>query len=207
MYSLSFYWSKLMLKLRGSSIRNSKVHHTAKIYSGCNINTCTIGRYTYISYDTWAKDTEIGSFCSISDHVFIGGDNHPLDWASMSPVFQNVGHSGSAKRFAHHAMPTHPQTHIGHDVWIGHGAVINAGLHIGNGAVIASGAVVTKDVPAYAIVGGVPAKIIRYRFDEEVRTMLEESQWWTLPEDKLREVGEHVKAPHLFAKKCKAFHI
>lgn len=193
-----------MLRLRGKSIRASKIDPTARIYSGCNINTCSVGRYTYISYDTWAKNTEIGSFCSISDHVFIGGDNHPLAWASMSPVFHDVSHSGSATRFAQHEIPPVPTTYIGHDVWIGHGAVVNAGLRIGNGAVIASGAVVTKDVPAYAIVGGVPARVIRYRFDEATRAELEASRWWTLSADQLHEVGAYVKDPQSFAAKCRA---
>lgn len=199
MFSLSFLWSKFMLRLRGSSIRSSQIHPTARIYSGCNINTCMVGRYTYISYDTWAKDTQIGSFCSISDHVFIGGDNHPVDWASMSPVFQRVGNSGSTVRFSQHELPPHPRTCIGHDVWIGHGAQVQAGVTVGHGAVVAGGAVVTRDVPPYAIVGGVPARIIHYRFDEDTIAALLASHWWELPDDQLRVVAAHITDPRAFA--------
>ena len=76
---------------------------------------------------------------------------------------------------------------IGNDVWIGSHVLVNGGVHIGNGACIGAGAVVVKDVPPYAIVGGVPAKIIRYRFSEDIITKLQGLQWWDMPEEKLKE--------------------
>ena len=76
---------------------------------------------------------------------------------------------------------------LGNDVWVGSHVLINGGVHIGNGACIAAGAVVVKDVPPYAIVGGVPAKIIRYRFPKEVIDRLESIQWWNLPIDILKQ--------------------
>ena len=84
-------------------------------------------------------------------------------------------------------------TVIGNDVWIGYEAVIMAGVHIGNGAIIAARAVVTKDVPPYTIVGGVPARPIRKRFDEEVIRKLETLQWWDWPAEKIRRCLPYIK--------------
>lgn len=81
---------------------------------------------------------------------------------------------------------TAPNVKIGNDVWIGYGVTIVNNVTVGDGAVIAAGSVVTKDVPPYAIVGGVPAKTIRYRFDEEVCKILLELEWWNFPEDILK---------------------
>jgi serine acetyltransferase len=82
--------------------------------------------------------------------------------------------------------------HIGHDVWIGARVFIRDGVKIGNGAVVAAGSVVVKDVPDYAIVGGVPAKIIRYRFSEEMIAELLNLKWWEWPEEKLRKAQPYI---------------
>ena len=76
---------------------------------------------------------------------------------------------------------------IGHDVWIGHNATVMPGVTIGNGAVVGTGAVVTHDVPPYAIVAGIPAKLIRMRFDETTAARVEETGWWNWPHEALRE--------------------
>lgn len=99
--------------------------------------------------------------------MLIGGAMHPIHFVSTSPVF--LSHSDSVKvRFAHHDYLPIIKTEIGHDVWIGQGAFVKSGVTIGTGAVVDMGSVVEKDVPPYAIVGGDPANVIRYRFDADV---------------------------------------
>ncbi len=196
---LSYLYGKLMKKLQGTCVINSIIDKTSVVGTNCNVIGVRMSRYSYFGNDCQIVNAEIGAFCSISDHVFIGGAEHPLDWVSTSPVFQNTRHSGPSKRFAKFDLPRSKKTIIGNDVWIGHGVTIKQGIVIGNGAVVGSNALVTKDIPPYAIVGGVPAKTIKYRFPKEVIDRLEEIQWWNLPDVKITEVVDlfHIKNPTL----------
>ncbi|MDE6871395.1 MAG: CatB-related O-acetyltransferase [Bacteroidales bacterium] len=125
----------------------------------------------------------IGKFCSIGPEVLIGGlPSHPLNLKSTFPGFYQKDSSfyGVEPEYEYNE-PEFKQVTIGNDVWIGARAMILDGVCVGDGAVIGAGAVVTKDVPPYAIVGGVPAKIIKFRFAEpEILDMLK-SQWWNDP--------------------------
>ena len=127
----------------------------------------------------------IGNYCSIgSGATFMMGGNqgHRADWVSTFPFnFQ-------ANIFEHasNAYLKAGDTILGHDVWVGSEAMIMAGITIGDGAIIGSRAVVTKDVPPYAIVGGNPAKILKYRFDEEKIQILLDLQWWHWSEEKIK---------------------
>ncbi|HGG8857748.1 TPA: rhamnan synthesis F family protein [Enterobacter roggenkampii] len=150
-----------------------------------------VGRYTYAAPDTHVHciGTVIGSFCSIGQRVVIGHGNHPKDFLSSSPFFyfDELGFKTSE-------MPTHDRfwyiepVIIGNDVWIGDGAFIKNGVTIGDGAIIGAKAVVTKNIPPYAIVAGIPAEVIGYRFDEKTICSLLESKWWNLPDDTIRQI-------------------
>ena len=104
----------------------------------------------------------------------------------------------SKKNFSSSAYEDCPLTTIGNDVWIGAHAQIKSGITIGTGSIVAAGAVVTKDVPPYAIVGGVPAKIIRYRFPEETVEKLLKSEWWKLSDKEIAARAEYVGEPKDF---------
>jgi len=133
------------------------------------------------------NNAELGTFCSIAMGVTIGLGQHPTDYVSSHPAFysrtQPIAKTFSKKNI----FEPFKKTVTGHDVWIGQNALIMDGVNIGTGAIIAAGAVVTKDVPEYAIVAGVPAKIIRYRFDEDLRQKLTHTKWWDKPEDWLQK--------------------
>lgn len=196
--NLEFLYCKILKRLKGRALHNVKKGREVKIYSGCQIVDSVIGDFTYCSYDTKIINANIGKFCSIASRVTIGAAEHPLDWVSTSPVFENVKNSGTSIRFANEELPPVKTTNIGNDVWIGEGAMIKQGVTIGNGAVIGAMAMVTKDVPAYSIVAGVPAKVLRYRFTEEIIKDLEEIEWWNLDDNTLKKVGKYIKEPKKF---------
>lgn len=152
---------------------------------GTNVNSSTFGLHTYVVNARIVR-TEIGAFCSIGPEVNIGGlGSHPTNYISTHPIFYSPLKQ-SGKTFASNAnFEELKSVKIGNDVWIGARVLILDGVNIGDGAIIAAGAVVAKDVPPYAIVGGIPAQLIRYRFSEDIISALLEWQWWKLSEDSL----------------------
>lgn len=146
-----------------------------KRYSRFEIGIYTYGRPEIFDWQDGKGHLEIGSFCSIAIGVKIMlGGGHRTDWVSSYPFPAFLAQADRSSDYA----PCKGPTKIGNDVWIGMGALILAGITIGDGAVIGAGSVVTRDVPPYAIVGGNPARLIRYRFDEETIVALLKMRWW-----------------------------
>ncbi len=160
------------------------------------VRHCHIGRYSYVGADSQLSYANVGRFCSIGDKVSCALGVHPLDWASTHPAFYSKKYNLISSEVMFNEYSYTDKNHnfmidIGHDVWIGSNTVILGGVHIGHGAVIAAGAVVTKDVPPYAIVGGVPARVIRNRFDDDTIRKLLDLQWWNKNEEWLKSHGEN----------------
>ena len=152
-----------------------------------------VGRATYgvPRVVTFAHDSTrllIGAFTSIAlDVTFVLGGNHPMDRVTTYPlrIMRRLPGAGTD------GYPwTKGNVHVGSDVWLGYGAVVLSGVTIGDGAIVGACSVVTSDVPAYAVVGGVPARILRYRCEERARDALLELAWWDWPDDEIERVVE-----------------
>lgn len=143
------------------------------------------GAFTY-AYSALPDGLSVGRYCSISTGLRFTDSSHPLDLLTTSALtFRPQNHL--FKDFVTDAVLEHARGYsalhkaypkIGHDVWIGSNVTMSMGIEVGSGAVLASGSIVTKDVPPYAIVGGNPARVIKYRFDESTISELLDSQWW-----------------------------
>ena len=172
--------------LNPPALRCCIVDPTSRVCSKSELTSVSIDRYTYVGNDCFMVNVSIGAFCSIADRVCIGGAGHPIERVSSSPVFHE-GKNILSVNFQNFPYKHTPKTMIENDVWIGMGAIIKAGVSIHNGAVIGAGSIVTHDVPPYAIVGGNPARIIRYRFDEKTSQALENIKWWEWDSEKIRK--------------------
>ena len=154
-----------------------------RICRGAYLSRTSLGYGTYVGAGSSIISAQIGRFTCIGPCVRTTSGTHPVDrFVSMHPAFYSLRRQAGftyakTQMFDENAEKGY-HTAIGHDVWIGDSALLIQGVRIGNGAIIAAGSVVTKDVPDYAVVAGVPAKVIRYRFDERQIAKLLETEWW-----------------------------
>ena len=183
--------------LRATVSADSKVSAYSRIRNSLLMNS-SVGKCTYIESNVSINNTDIGNYCSIAANVFIGVGKHPTHWLSTCPVFYSTRDQLGVTFADRNYFDERQRILIGNDVWIGVNAVVLDGITIGSGAIVAACAVVTKDVPPYAIVGGVPAKILRFRFDKEIIEALLELQWWNYSENSIRTVvNEFFRLDHL----------
>jgi phosphonate metabolism protein (transferase hexapeptide repeat family) len=171
-----------------AALQDSRLGAYTEVGARTILTEVTMDDYSYVVNDSQITYTTIGRFCSIAAMTRINPGNHPMQRATQSHfTYRSSAYFPGepddteffAWRRAHHVQ-------IGHDVWIGHGAIILPGRNVGPGAVIAAGAIVTKDVPAYCIVAGNPAKVVRRRFDEEISERLTALAWWNWGHENLR---------------------
>jgi acetyltransferase-like isoleucine patch superfamily enzyme len=150
-----------------------------------SIRHSQVGAYTYFA-DCMISNTSIGSFCSIGPGVIIGGlGRHPVNMISTHPAFYSLLMQAGTTFSDDNYFEELKQTKVGHDVWVGANVTVLDGVVIGNGAIVAAGSVIVKEVPPYAIVGGVPGKLIRFRFSQSEVELLEATGWWHFPPELL----------------------
>lgn len=183
-----FSFRKLKKSISLFSFWDSTCKFSDKVYlaHGVRLQQTNIGDYSRIRHFTSLSFVSVGKFTSIAKFTTIGVAAHPLNRISTNLIFyqNNIIRNDWIKPID---FIPHKKTIIGNDVWIGEQSFIPGGITIGNGAVIAARSVVTKDIPPYAVVAGVPAKIIKYRFDEETIKLLESSEWWNLSDEEIKD--------------------
>lgn len=165
--------------------------NSSKVYPPYFLHNVQSGDYTYIAKNSSISNCSIGKFCSIGPNFCCGLGVHPTNGISTAPMFYSTAKQNGTTLCKDNKLEESLHTTIGNDVFIGANVTILDGVTISDGAVIGAGAVVTKDIPPYAIAVGVPAKVVKYRFDEETIKDLLEKQWWNGTEEDLQQVEKH----------------
>lgn len=161
------------------------------LFDHVKMSHSSIGDYSYIQSSSRIFNCTIGNFCSIAAGVTIAPGIHDHSLISTHPVFSQCLIPLPRTFARQNHFITNQRVTIGHDVWIGEKAIILDGVTIGNGAVIGAGAVVTKNVAPYEIVGGIPARHLKFRFTTDIIEKIEQSQWWHWTEEQL-ETQSHL---------------
>jgi phosphonate metabolism protein (transferase hexapeptide repeat family) len=171
-----------------AKLRDTRLGAYCEVGARTILQEVTMDDYSYVVNDAQITCTTIGKFCSIAAMTRINPGNHPMHRASQAHFTYRASayFSGESDEAEFFEWRRGHRVHIGHDVWIGHGAIVLPGRNVGTGAVVAAGAIVTKDVPAYTIVAGNPARTIKRRFPETITSRLAELAWWDWDHETLR---------------------
>jgi virginiamycin A acetyltransferase len=204
------YLRLVIAKLRhpGCFIGSPLLGERVSMGRGCSIsrgaqlsNGVRLGDFSYVNCGALVASGEFGRFCSIGPYAIIGMPEHPTNFLSTSPNLYGPDNVfGSPSDW--NDFPRPPQ--IGSDVWIGAHAFVRQGVRIGHGAIVGAGAIVTHDVPPYAIVAGVPAKTVRFRFEPEIVAQLLASLWWERSTAELLPEAERFQTPWKGKAPCEA---
>ncbi|MFN8523940.1 MAG: DapH/DapD/GlmU-related protein [Chloroflexota bacterium] len=170
-------------------ITDSALGRWTEIGAGTTISESSFGDYSYCAGDVSIIYSRVGKFCSIASHVRLNPGNHPMDRVTQHHLTYrrarfNLAEEDDAAFFDWRRSHT---VTVGHDVWLGHGALVMPGVTIGTGAVVAAGAVVTRDVAPYTVVAGVPARVLRPRFDAQIAERIARTEWWNWSHETIRE--------------------
>jgi phosphonate metabolism protein (transferase hexapeptide repeat family) len=170
-------------------LKNVHLGRYTEVGAHVSMSDSVLDDYSYLGHHTELISTDIGKFANVAAMVRINPGFHPMERASLHHfTYRRVMYGlGAHDDAAFFEWRQRQRVCIGHDTWIGHGVVIMPGVRIGNGAVVGSNAVVTRDVPAYAIVAGAPAKLLRWRFARDIAQALEATAWWDWPHHVLAE--------------------
>jgi phosphonate metabolism protein (transferase hexapeptide repeat family) len=177
-------------------VANSRIGRFAEIAERCSVSESEVGDYSYMMHECEVRAARIGKFVNIASHVRINATNLPT-WRATLHHFTYRAQDywpGATREESFFEWRREHAVTLGHDVWVGHGATILPGVTIGNGAVAGAGAVVSRDVPAWTIVGGVPAMLIRRRFSDDIGTRLDALAWRDWDHDRLRAALDDFRA-------------